>query len=525
MARARPNSLAPSPHILVSIINKGHTMADMLAEFIDNSQDAKARNITIRFGQNAVIVTDDGVGTPHINDLFGLGHSGSTDDPEKIGRFGIGCNEAQLHFGSKVTVHSVHDDSYYFWTVDWQKAIDQNEWPEPYDNTEYVTESAPEAIREGGTRIVIEDLFTRPNSRMEIVAQKLAQRYLLGLRAGHRITLVDVRKGCATPYQLSPDIVTKSLNKGQEKTVEGEAAGLKFKVMMTTLKPDHDSDAPGVHFGFGHRFIIRAKKLGCTYLPGRLYAEVILSKRDWKPFLSANKTEIVQHKDELYAAVLEILKPLIAELEVQAESVRIELVNLALAEDLRNVLVFNEDVEGDKDQADEEVEVTGKRRRPGPPHPVRPRFKRRGVVDGGQHGESARKMRTTGISFARSDALPLTKVSSHEWKEGRLTILLNGNIPLIKLGYAERENRSILWPFIGNEFATFCVENRLELDKRLPGFLDGLNQQGWKLSAEYPDELRAGVFTYFVRQLQLDVEDRRKVTKLRPVASDEKKSA
>jgi len=69
---------------------QGHDFITTLCEVIDNSKDAKAKNVKIWVSKDTVTISDDGLGMNRekLQDSFVINKRSS--DPEKIGRFGAG---------------------------------------------------------------------------------------------------------------------------------------------------------------------------------------------------------------------------------------------------------------------------------------------------------------------------------------------------------------------------------------------------------------------------------------------------
>ena len=113
---ARIVELTPDESI-TDAIGRGHTLATAVADIIDNSLDAKAENIRIRFVTDddrliAVRIRDDGVGmTPAaLQDAMTLGKQKDRDEAS-LGHFGIGLKAASLSQALTLTVYSRNYDA------------------------------------------------------------------------------------------------------------------------------------------------------------------------------------------------------------------------------------------------------------------------------------------------------------------------------------------------------------------------------------------------------------------------------
>lgn len=502
----------PDTHLIYMFQQKPLPTADAVAEAFDNSLDAGASIIAMTIGADkSVTFADNGKGLKDLDKLIGIAHSKSRSDPDAIGQFGIGAKDAQMHFGERADFQSVHNGYYYKHSIDWEYVKKTRLWPFEFDGTCRLAAAAPESIRQGGTIIKITRPVARPRVNMELLTKKLSHRYLLALRNNKKIS-IHVEGSNPKTYDLDAKLATEGVNPGE--VVSGWACDLPFKVMFTSLKPDHDPALPGVHFGFSNRFIMRAQRLGDRGLPPTLYAEVLLSPA-WKGCLSPNKTDIVRHYEELSSAVLEIMQGLIAKLEKQAEQVQIEHVNLALTRDFANVIVFDSSKKGEKSKGSQVIVSNGGKT----PKPVQPNphVAAHLAEVGGLHGFEKKKKRPSGISFERNDGLGKHITSKYSLENGTLKIYLNGSVPVIEMAYQPPYKPIALWPVIAREVSKFCRDSAAELDTILPGFVDALNAIGWEISLDDPDELSEKVFTYVMKQVPLSKAERAKLSKLKVV--------
>lgn len=508
--RNAPQKDIPDHHLIEMFLNKNLPTADAIAEAFDNSLDAGASVITMTIDDNSVTFTDDGKGLKNLSLLVGIAKSQSRYKEGLIGNFGIGAIDAQLHFGLHAEYHSVHEGYYYKHQADWER-IRKYGWPNSFNGKCQVPSAAPESIRKGGTLIRVTSLRDRPRVNMEALTRKLSHRYLPALRNNKQF-VINIDSPKPRTYELDAKLATEGVNPGE--VVSGSACGLPFRVQFSSLNTEHDSSLPGVHFAFGNRFIMRAQKLGDQGLPPTLYAEVHLAP-GWKKCLEPNKTGIARHYEELCAAVLEILKGLIAKLENQVEQVHIEHVNLALARDFANVIVFDTSKKGDKKKGpDVIVSERGNSNKPVKPNPhIRANI----ADDGGEHGSEKKKKRPSGIGFAKRDDLGKHTVSRYQLKDDRLVIHLNGNIPLIGVAYKPPYKPIALWAIIAREMAKFCQDNAADLDSVLPGFADALNAMGWEVSLDNPTDLAEKVFGYVMVQAPLSKAERTKLSKLQVI--------
>ena len=234
---------------------------------------------------------------------------GSHSDNTTINVYGIGAKEAALHFGSLMIMESVYKNKYYRYQVDWDE-IEKHGTPKPYDFRRALPlAKAPDSIKGGGTRITIKRLSSgRPRIYRDVLLKRLSHRYRPALRKGKNIT-VGFAPG-EPAVKLCADAECLGLWKN-EREIMGMAADRAFSIQYTDLK-EYDRNLTGIYIGYGDRFIEHLNKLNGKTLPPLFYAEVILGTR-WRECLSPNKTSLVLFRDELEAAIHDLLKDWIKE--------------------------------------------------------------------------------------------------------------------------------------------------------------------------------------------------------------------
>ena len=116
VATAGTVTLPPDPHALDSL-GRNHSLPTALADLVDNSIDAHATYVLIRFvrhdGQlRALYVVDngDGIRTDSIDDAMTVGRRRDYDDSD-LGRFGLGMKAASFSQATSLTLLSRAVDS------------------------------------------------------------------------------------------------------------------------------------------------------------------------------------------------------------------------------------------------------------------------------------------------------------------------------------------------------------------------------------------------------------------------------
>ena len=127
----------PSPKALIeSMRNLGYDLASALADVIDNSISAKAKNITIDYAWNNskpfILILDDGTGMS-ASKLFEAMTPGAISplderDLDDLGRFGLGLKTASWSQCRRVTVSTKKDQSTHHLTWDLDHVATVDEW-------------------------------------------------------------------------------------------------------------------------------------------------------------------------------------------------------------------------------------------------------------------------------------------------------------------------------------------------------------------------------------------------------------
>ncbi|HET6231216.1 MAG TPA: ATP-binding protein [Longimicrobiaceae bacterium] len=105
-------------HALQSLRDSGYTLAAALGEVIDNSLEAEANDIRLRFDEerdrsgkkhiHRILISDDGAGMDEVilHHYLQLGYSTRYMSTKTIGKYGVGAKLAALNFGKKIDVWS-----------------------------------------------------------------------------------------------------------------------------------------------------------------------------------------------------------------------------------------------------------------------------------------------------------------------------------------------------------------------------------------------------------------------------------
>ena len=129
------NRMVTGPSVFNIFFNQNISRVDALSELIDNAFGPAAGDAStcrIKFGNKKIVVSDDGVGVRDLNAIMTPGESGSRDDPDDIGSYGIGAKFGMFHFGTKVKIDTMREDRRHIHEIDFGTAQRRNQMPRLY---------------------------------------------------------------------------------------------------------------------------------------------------------------------------------------------------------------------------------------------------------------------------------------------------------------------------------------------------------------------------------------------------------
>ncbi len=162
--------------------------ASAIAEVVDNSIQANAKNIHINFdlrGQDAInkiVFIDDGIGMNKeiIQNCLRMGWSSRYNDRSGIGRFGVGMTLGAIHECRKVEVYSKNNDGDWLYTyldLDEISNNDQNDhdWeiPTPIKKNPSSSDVADKFIPKSHGTIVIWSKYDRNRDKPRVLLEQL----------------------------------------------------------------------------------------------------------------------------------------------------------------------------------------------------------------------------------------------------------------------------------------------------------------------------------------------------------------
>jgi len=322
-------NIIPDTNIIASVRNRGITESEALAEFIDNSfgvsSGAADNFIYARFGATKVMVIDNGVGVSDIVQMARLGGSDSKGNTHDIGQYGIGSKEGALSFGNCVLVESVNKGQYSAFKIDWGVIEKSGEWV--FDAPVIKpAELAPSYLRDGGTAITITKLHRgRSKPLLSTLSDELGLLFNGAIQRGKTVRFLSLTSGALLTQniidsnigQVVPPASSK-INMADEElgtfSIDGKPAAYKVGVI-----DKYSSRYSGIHISFDQRTIEVVRSLNGQPLPRTLVGFVSLGAA-WKDSLSANKTKLVDSREEFEVKLWSELQGLIEKLSQDNKS-------------------------------------------------------------------------------------------------------------------------------------------------------------------------------------------------------------
>lgn len=288
--------------------NQGMTWPAAISELIDNSLDAAATRVELKFsnaGKNRFWeVVDDGKGCSDITKMLPLGShfdQGSTAQP--VGMWGIGLKDAWAFSGRTISIETVHRNRRGTLTLD-AAEVDQ-EWnsPDPH------YEDAKDAASGTTVRLALNRGRRSPNPE---TWDRIAWLFTPALLDGRQIVIAmpGGKKKPLKAVDLPPFV--ESVEEAFE--VDGKSVSIKIGI----VKDGHRMTNGPFWISYGHR-IIRHSTIGAgKYSTLRMGGKIVLGK-GWS--LTKNKDDLSEFSEELSDAIFARIEPLLMKHERLAEDV------------------------------------------------------------------------------------------------------------------------------------------------------------------------------------------------------------
>ena len=299
-------NFAPPPDWLFAIAAQHLGWATALAELIDNAIDANARQIDIYEGPSEdgrpawFRIKDDGDGCyePVIVTTFGkrgpMGNGG-------LGRYGVGGPEAIMDIGgldAKIAIESVFAGVIRYVQLSWRELLATRDGPTPW--------ALPRATWEGGASerrgTSIEIRPVRRRSIPKSVRTQLGYWFGPFILGGGQIVFHKSEQVFALErWQLPPleEVIEQRI------IIDGKSAMVRAGV----VREGERNERAGITVAHRHRVIEEASGSCCGDYGYQRVAGVVMLDGNWA--LNKNKDGINEGAAELYAAVFELIEPVL----------------------------------------------------------------------------------------------------------------------------------------------------------------------------------------------------------------------
>jgi hypothetical protein len=192
--------VVPDPSLMLKLGRQGYSLPEMLAEFIDNSIDARTGDsveVEVTIDAKRVVIEDNGRGMDKATLIKALtiAHSNKKD---ALGEYGLGMKAAAVALGNAFVIETTQADAPEGYRVGWTAASWTEKGVWAYD---IETRKAPKGVH--GTSITLMDLRFKPVQRVGIVKNELGRRFGPFIRAGELVLKVNGTR-CRAP---EPDLL------------------------------------------------------------------------------------------------------------------------------------------------------------------------------------------------------------------------------------------------------------------------------------------------------------------------------
>ena len=151
--------ITPDVSLLPKLGHSGYRLAEALAEFIDNSLDAKQSEqksveVDIQISEKRIMITDNASGMDEEKAINSL-KLAYPDKKDKLGEFGLGLKTAATSLGKKFRIKTSQSDDTNWYILDY----DEDKWKDNADwKSQELKITAKENPKQHGTIILIQNL-------------------------------------------------------------------------------------------------------------------------------------------------------------------------------------------------------------------------------------------------------------------------------------------------------------------------------------------------------------------------------
>ena len=331
------HDITPNVQMMLYQMHHRHrTWHTCMAEMIDNSLDAGAEQVIIEGHGGKLEISDDGCGATE-EKMLAMVHLGQheehDDNPDAIGRYGIGAKDVATWVWACQTIFSAVDGAEYWLRLNWPTL---RKWTTPAPTCEHRVQHNSLPVREHGTLVRFTAMKRKfPSGKpFQSLCSQLAVMFGPGLRSGKRITLQNGNSDLCVLTANDPPSLESDLQVNSEYKVGLYRATL-FAGVVQGSSPNPEY---GVNINYGHRVVDRNTGFGCNgYNTGQLYARLTLYGTAWPLETNKGKIDVVDELcyRELEEWVFVLLQPLLERARIQELSTNVGELQSILTERLQ----------------------------------------------------------------------------------------------------------------------------------------------------------------------------------------------
>ena len=294
--------ISPDPHLLQSLSHQDLPWWKALAELVDNSFDAGAARVSIKFDRGILSVRDDGRG---VKDLLALATLGNHKPHNKsgLGMHGVGCKDAWLSCSDVMEVASAHKNQLGKFRVDVRELM-ANDWEceDPqYSETDLDSFTEFRFALRPGKRAANAQAF-----------DDLAFAFTPALQSGKQIVVASANRKST---HLEPHLMPPMCESIQ---AEFEIDGKSVSIDVGILADGHKLERGPFWIIYQHRIIGRTSIGIGQYSKSRI-GGIIRLGTGWK--LSKNKEAISENTEKLQDEIFERIQPLLEKAQSISETI------------------------------------------------------------------------------------------------------------------------------------------------------------------------------------------------------------